>query len=314
MTEQQQKAHDFFRGQDFLPVERQSFPLFKRYEGDARLMDMTATLSVSWASASGALYRELEGYLCSVWFFADGNIYFCLQKPPAAGNAACSLAELIEQLHDLSRKAELPALTVNYIEERFLKDYESIPGFAVKTEYNDDWSEYVYRPEHIINVSGKINKKKRGQLNKFLDMPNISLCALTKSNFDICLAIEAEWCARQDCAVCGSYGGCTKKSLENMAGIFDERFHQGIVAYIDNAPAGYVIWEKINKNLACMYFAKSSVSDFSWYLYYTIAKTYLSGVEYINYGADMGKPGLRVLKQHMGVHELRRKYICTYTA
>ena len=45
---------------------------------------------------------------------------------------------------------------------------------------------------------------------------------------------------------------------------------------------------------------------------YMITKTYFSDIEYINLDSDVGNPGLRMFKTHLGVYELWRKYICTY--
>jgi hypothetical protein len=42
-----------------------------------------------------------------------------------------------------------------------------------------------------------------------------------------------------------------------------------------------------------------------------MAKDYLPGVEFLNNGYDMGKPGLRTFKRHLSVHTMMKKYLCT---
>jgi hypothetical protein len=42
-----------------------------------------------------------------------------------------------------------------------------------------------------------------------------------------------------------------------------------------------------------------------------MARDYLEGVEYLNNGYDMGKPGLRGFKKHLSAHTMMGKYLCT---
>uniref|UniRef100_UPI000A814F44 hypothetical protein n=1 Tax=Treponema endosymbiont of Eucomonympha sp. TaxID=1580831 RepID=UPI000A814F44 len=81
---------------------------------------------------------------------------------------------------------------------------------------------------------------------------------------------------------------------------------------IDGAPVGYVIWELRSNNVAFGYFLKTLVPNLSVYLYYILAKNYLSDAAYLNANEDMGKLGLRTFKTHMGRYALWRKYMCTF--
>jgi hypothetical protein len=126
--------------------------------------------------------------------------------------------------------------------------------------------------------------------------------------------VQNQWCAPKDCAVCASFAGCEKTAVEIMTAIFDEKIHRGLLLYCKEAPTGYVICEKKSANLTYLYFGKSIVQDYFVYLIYMIAKMYYADVKYLNINEDMGSPGLRMFKSHIGVHELWRKYLCTYTA
>jgi hypothetical protein len=308
MTEQQHKAYTYFLHKGFVPVDKASYPLFKRYEGDTRLFDMTATVSIVWGPPRNAIYKNLLGYLCSLWFYPDGSAYFCVQH---AGPVA-SLQQLIDTLYGLSHEAGL-SVAINYIEERFLAAYQTVQGYDISSTYDDDLSEYAYRPQDILALSGKINANKRTGLNKFLAAPNVSILPISSKNIHICSELEKVWCSRQDCSLCESFGGCNKKVWEDMVDIFDDHIYGGIVGYIDTTPLGYVLWEKIHEKIVFVYFAKANIPHFNMYLYYRGTKMYLSEVEYINIGGDMGKEGLRTFKKHLGAHELWRKYQCTFT-
>jgi hypothetical protein len=274
-------------------------------------METTATTSTIWGFAFNALCKIIQSYLCSVWFYQNGAIYIIVQKP--APNAECSVQEIVDTLYEICRLAGMPALYIWAIEERFLKEYMAVKGYDIASEYSDDWSEYTYRKDDLLELSGGVNLNKRTRLKKFINATNISLQPLTVENIKICLDIEEEWCSHQDCEQCGAFAGCAKTSLEIMIDIFDRSIYDGVLAYIDDAPVAYAIWEKTNKKIAFIYFAKSNVSDFNVYLYYTMVKMHFSDVEYINVGHDMGKQGLRTFKKHLSAYKLLCKYLCTFT-
>ncbi|MDR0721163.1 MAG: hypothetical protein LBF75_00010 [Treponema sp.] len=313
MTERQNKAYDYFRQQGFLPVDGESYPVFKSYDqGDNRLGELTAVVAVVWGFAYHAVYKVIQGYLCSLWFHREGQAYFEILRPSQRG-PTCSLQEAVDILYGLSLGAELPFLRIYAIEERFLGEYEALKGYIIKTEYSDDHSEYAYRIKDVLELSGGINLNKRNRLKKFFKQLNISLQPIRKENVHLCLEVQKAWCARRACSFCESFVGCEKNALAIMAVIFDEQVHTGIIGYFDTVPVGYAICEKKNEQMAFLYFGKSTVPDFFVYLIYMIVKMYFSDVACLNINEDMGNAGLRLFKAHLGIHELWRKYSCTFT-
>jgi hypothetical protein len=316
MTDLQARALAWFTNNDFSPVDIDHFSVFKEYDGTGtRLHETTATVSVIWGFAFHAVYKIILGYLCSVWFYQNGEVYVIVQQKSGvkkAPDSTGSIEELIHTLHGVFYNAGLPALKIWAVEERYLAAYNNVLNYEVNSAYSDDWSEYAYRPQDILELSGRNNFNKRNRIKKFVDSPGITTCDLNMENINDCLEIESEWCRNQDCTYCGSFAGCEKKSLELMIGLYGRGLHRGILVYINGTPAGFVIWELIG-TLAVIYFAKSNVPNFNIYLYYILVKNYLSGAEWINIGHDMGKPGLRTFKQHLSVHELWRKYLCIFS-
>jgi hypothetical protein len=311
MTEVQARAFAYFTGQNFLPVNLDSFSVFKGYDGgNIRLHETTAAVSVIWGFAFHALYKIILGYLCSIWFYQNNEVYIIVQWPQDIPRG--SVENLINILYTLSCRAGLSSLKIWAVEEHCLKEYENIPGYDMVFEYSDDWSEYAYHPQDILKLSGRDNFNKRNRIKKFIDRTDISVHPMNSGNIGDCLEIEKEWCLHQNCDYCGSFAGCEKKSLELMIELFNKDIFQGIFICSNNTPAGFAIWEK-NAGLAFVYFVKSNVPNFNIFLYYILVRDYLSDVVYINIGHDMGKPGLRTFKQHLSSHELWRKYLCTFT-
>lgn len=318
MTEEAVRVYEFFRQQGFRPVDQgESYHLFKDYTGDNNVLaDMNATVAVIWSFCYNALYKVIYGYLCSVWFcnsnplYGGMMLYFQIQRP--RGTPECALGQLVDILYKLSMEGGLPFLQIGTIEDRFLAEYQGIDGYTINAEYSEDHCEYLFRTRDLLELSGGINEDKRRHLNKCSKIPAVSLGPMTKENSRICLEIEEEWCGRQDCPACESFVGCEKKVLTRLVDLFDARIYNGLLLYHAEKPVGYAIWEKVSEKIAFLYLGKSNIRDYFVYLIYNMVKLHLSGVEYLNMGEDMGKMGLRIFKRHLGIYDLRRKYLCTF--
>jgi hypothetical protein len=315
----------------FLPAGLESYPLFRDFKGSAVLSELTPAVSTFWTLSFNELYRVIEGCLVTVFFFDGMEPYFevklprgfCpgeagLAAPPDGRDGPDGLRGLVEALYDLARGAGLPCLRLYAVEERWLGHFTRIPGFTVRAEYSDDHSEYVYKPADIVNLSGGINHKKHTHLNKFLDRPDIALVPMDNANRRLFLEVEREWCAAQDCALCSAFAGCELRALEIMGEIYDERYFQGLFAYLGDRLSGYLVWEQ-REGGAYLHFGKGTIQNLFVYLVYLLARDKLGedsaavpGVRFLNINEDMGKEGLRRFKRHLGRYEQWRKYLCTY--
>ncbi|GHV05803.1 hypothetical protein FACS189485_13350 [Spirochaetia bacterium] len=305
------RAYRYFRQQGFCPADRDSFPVYKQYEQASGLQEMSAAIIASWSFVYHGLYKIIAGYLCGVYFYEGKPVYFTIHRP--SEEPACSLNQIIDMLYRFSREAGLPFLQIKFIDEAYLGEYQGAKGYRVNTERRDSDDEYVYRVQDLLELSGPVNFYKRKRLKRCTDRADISLQPMTNENVHICMEIEEEWCRGKDCTYCASFGGCEKKALEIMIDLFDDHVHKGLFLFQDDKPAGYIICEKISDKLAFLYFGKANMEGYFVYLIYTMFKTCLPDVEYMNLNEDMGSPGLRLFKSHLSAYELWPKYICTYT-
>ena len=296
---------------NFVPVNAESHIVIKNFNADNLLYEMTACLIVTWSDQYQSLYKIIDGFLCIANFYPNGEFAFLIARPSAA--QCCNIQYVIDKLYIISANAGLNALYIREIEERFLEGFRQIKGYRMECMYNNDMSEYVFSAESLLNLCGRVNEEKRRQIRKFADKPNISFQPVTKANFGLCVEIEKKWCDMHDCDLCRSYVGCAKKTPEIMAEIFDASVYRGFLGYIDGIPAGYVIFEKYSEDIAYFYFAKTTVSNFSVFLYYNAVQRYLSTVKRINLGADVGKQGMRLFKKRLGAYEHQKKYVCIFT-
>jgi hypothetical protein len=319
LNERDCEIRDRLLRQGFLPVGRETYPLFRDFKGSSILSELSPAVSTFWAGSFHELYRFIGGALVTAFFFDGMEPYFEINR---AGEAS---RELIDTLYGIALEAGLPSLRVYAVEERFLGEYGEIPGYETAVEYSDDHSEYVYKPADIVNLAGGINHKKHTHLNKFFGRDDIEIKPMNNGNRRLFLDIEREWCGFQDCAVCSAFAGCEYKALEIMADIYDDKYFRGLFGYVGGKASGYLIWEQREEGRVYLHFGKGLIRNFFAYLIYILAKDELGGAVEdpgtpssrpsavsLNLNEDMGKEGLRQFKRHLGVYEHLRKYLCVY--
>jgi hypothetical protein len=304
------RVYNILKQRGFFPIEKNSYPLFKSYEDGNMLQEKSAVIITAWAGANNGVYKIINGYLCHLYFYEDLPVYFVIHCPETP---EYSLQQIIDSLYDLSEEIGLPFLQIRYIEEQFLKNYETVEGYNTKVDYKIEDNEYVYRIEDLLQLSGSANYYKRKRIKKIQSLPDISLRPITNANVGLCAAVQETWCKDYDCNECRYFCGCEKEALEVMIDVFDDRIHQGLFLYRGEIPVGYIICEKINKTLGYLYFGKAILTDGFVYLIYKMFKEYLTGIEYMNMNDEMGNTGLRQFKMHLSAHELWKRNICTFT-
>jgi hypothetical protein len=304
------EAYAFFLYEGFLAADKNALPLLRDYQRATMVAEMGAALILAWSFKYNGLYKVLNGILSIVYFDEKLPVYFTLHRLPETPENA--LRRTVDALYDLSRKAGLAFLQIRCVEERFLKEFEAIDGYEIRSDYRDRDSEYAYRPADFLNMAGHINEDKRWRYNKALRKTDIAFIPVTEKNIGLCVDIQSKWCCGKNCEECASFFGCEKKALEALANNFDERFYKGLLLYSGSVPEGYGIGELLNPKVAVIYFGKSFPGDYLFYIVYTLIKRYFSSAEYINLDSDVGNPGIRMFKTHLGVYELWRKYSCAY--
>lgn len=311
LNEAQIRTYTFLVDKGFSLIEPADYLVLHEYHTDNKLHELSMTTCCIWAFAYKAVYKMIQSYLISVWFYRDGEVFFYIHRPYST---EYDVHKIIDELYQLAFDAGLDSLKLWPVEERFLEEYKAMQGYTIDAQDNHDWGEYTYKITDILDLTGNINYYKRKRLKKFIDNPCVEIKPLTKENFNQCFEVEEVWCTQKDCVECDYFGsGCAKDSLEQMRLLFDTTIHQGIMGYYDGKPAAYAIWDKIdNGKTTVVYFAKGIVPDYNLYLYYVIAQNFAADSEWIDNGPDMGNEGLRLFKSHLSNFEFRNKYLCTF--
>jgi hypothetical protein len=310
MTDETNRVRRLLLEREFIPVTRESYPLFRSYESDNRLQEKSSVITAAWSDANSGVYKIIHGCLCNVYFYDELPVYFVIHR---AETNPCPLQVIIDSLYGLCMEMGLPFLQVRYIEDRFMGEYEMVKDYDIQFGCNPADNEYVYPVAELINIKGGENYYKRKRIKKFSALTDITLLPMTSENVRLCLEIESDWCRQQDCGFCSYFCGCEKEAMEKMVFMFNEEYHRGLLLYSKNIPAGYIICEKKTNHLAFLYFGKVNLEDGFVYLIYVMFKEYLNDVEYMNMNDEMGNLGLRQFKVHLSAHELWKRNFCTYT-
>jgi hypothetical protein len=245
-------CREFLLGRGFSPVGRKSYGVFKAYDtGIHQFHELTATVSTIWAFGFDAVYKVIGGFLCSVWFYRSGAVYFYIQRPPGPAADSGPLRRLVAELRALARGAGLDALRIWAVDETLLAALRAAAANPMPADFaadfaaecSEDYSEYVYRIADILEWNGGVNLNKRNSLKRCFNTPGISLRPLDGDNFARCFEVEDEWCRRQDCDACRAFAGCARDSLKNMEEIFDPAIYGGLLLYVAGKPEGYALWE-----------------------------------------------------------------------
>jgi hypothetical protein len=152
-----QGIRTYFLNHGFRPVGAESYALFSRYEDGNMLQEKSAVIACTWALSGRALYTIIEDWLCCVFFFEIRPPYFVLYR----GGSSVSLQHILDSLYRLSRKSGLKDFRVECIEKRVLKDYLLIDGYEKEVSFLEQDNEYAYKTKDLINLTGRLNYKKR---------------------------------------------------------------------------------------------------------------------------------------------------------
>ncbi|GMO56629.1 MAG: hypothetical protein Ta2A_01940 [Treponemataceae bacterium] len=314
------QIRDFFIANGFLPLDVASYPALKSYSqesltGDAgrerrfhsALWSVCPVGVLTWAYWESALYKIIEGQLCSIWFPHTKRVCFVIHG--SAGQ------KIIDTLHALAIESGMDDLHLKCIEDRALETLQKITGYkTIKIKSHEDDDEYVFHPADLLEQTGKVNEEKRRHLRKCASPSygNVEIVEMTADNVQVMNEIENAWCTGRDCTFCSSFCGCEKEALNIMLNIYDPKMHKGLLLYQDGKPAGYAIGEVMNKRIANMYYGKALINDFFVYLILEMTKRFFSDCEYINMADDMGNMGLRIFKRHLGTYETWKRYTVSY--
>lgn len=208
----------------------------------------------------------------------------------------CSANEIEPVFFDVSKD------DVEKIKELFLDKCEI-------TEQREHF-DYIYSVEDLAALPGRKFHGKRNHLARFKEN-NWSFELITRENIEDCIAMNGEWCRKNDCRrdeILKQECCAVKLALKNF---FELDFFGGLIR-VDGKVAAYTVAERLNGDTAAVHIEKAfseiqgAYTAINQQFAEQIAQK--NGYKYLNREEDVGVEGLRRAKLSYNPVELHEKY------
>lgn len=172
--------------------------------------------------------------------------------------------------------------------------------------YDESESDYIYLTENMAGFKGKQYVRHRNHLNQFLSLYEPRGERISENNYPDAIDVLREWQDNSRTAEDKTDFEQCEEALKKFSGLA----LWGIIYYIDDKPAGFIIGEPLNADTFCLHFAKASKNyhGIYEYMFNDTAKKMLSKYKYLNLEEDMGNKNLRRTKSSYGPEFLLKKY------
>lgn len=226
-------------------------------------------------------------------------------------NSLSSVIKAVSLIIEYCKSNDMECI-FNYISEGDIEEFRYAverTGHKINFEYNDDYSDYIYKTHEFISMTGSKSKTKRGGYNYISGhYPELRYKEYSPELYSDCIAVFDKWCDSHDCSRC--FYGCEKMAFRRFMEHYNKDIHMIGLAYDGDKPLSFALCQKINSNTMCYFFQKNSerIRGLTYWLNRQMALMH-TDVEYINLGEDMGIAGLRTDKTQLRPCFLKRKYI-----
>lgn len=275
-------------------------------------MSASGKLGSEWAF--GTLFIWKNTYFSKVCRVGDCTL-FCFSGPlhtynmPLCGSDR--LAEMVELMISDAAERENRFQLWGVTEEQTAVLEQLFPGrFRFETDRNG--SDYIYKAEDLINLSGRKYHGKRNHIAQFERRYDWSYEDLFAGNLEDCRTVAKEWCKVHGCRDAHGFPSepcAIDRALDN----FDALHLGGGLIRIDGKPVAFTIGEEINSRIYLLHFEKALDGYDGLYavINHEYAARHLGGYELINREEDMGIEGLRKAKLSYHPEILLNRYRVT---
>ena len=187
---------------------------------------------------------------------------------------------------------------------------ESLSAFpGVEVLFDRDNSDYLYRTENLIQLSGNRYHSPKNHVNRFKKNPFWEYQPLTPALVEECLNLQEAWCRLRQCDESPSLQNEEQAILEAFKHI-EALPYRGCVIRIRGKVEAFTLGELLNPDTVVIHLEKANPEIQG--LYALINQQFLerewSGTPYVNREQDLGEPGLRKAKESYHPETLVEKF------
>lgn len=253
-----------------------------------------------WRKAFSVKFAEAAG--CLVMQFQDKGFPPSLRFPLGRGDKKHALEEACEHFIKNGLEPRFYGLTRDMTEELL----SLCPnGFTVKPM--NDYFDYVYSVERLINLSGSKLHGKRNHVNRFKTMYKYEYVPVVQGDYDEIMPVYEGWLSGRESDY---YLDAEKESIGDTLKNFDVLGCKGAKLYADGRLCAFTIGEPLNGNTAVIHIEKADMKVRG--AYPAINQMFLenewSGFEFVNREDDFGVEGLRRAKKSYHPEFMIEKY------
>ena len=263
--------------------------LFERYVGESEEQncDLCFANIFSWSDSYHSEVGEAEGFLV-IRFDIDGIKSY--MQPIGNGDKTTILEMLRHDAflqHSPLRLYGLSQEWRKFLEEQYPSEFAFNAPRAL--------SDYIYRTEDLAQLRGRKYQPKRNHLNHFIARHDWSIEPISRSNIDICFALNDLWLQNREV---GDIELAEQRALHRALENFDALSLQGLVLYADGKPAAFSYGTAITDKTFCTHIEKydSTIEGAATMINREMAKMLEDEYEFINREDDLGLEGLRFAK------------------
>ncbi len=287
---------------DFKPLEISHRSTLSRFfeEEQPRVSELNFTNLFMWSHRYHPVWNIKDGCLLVVCR-PENRPPFAL--PPAGrGDKRSALYSLCEELARWT-----PEIRIRRVDERVVAEHADPEMFHAV--YDRDYSDYVYRVEDLIRLSGRKYHRKKNHLNRFMKQYRFEYCIIDLEVVECFLDMQDSWCRIRDCA---EDPGLLSEDYAVRVALthFEELGFQGGAVRIEGKLEAFSLGEPLNKDTAVVHVEKANPEIPG--LYAAINQLFCSNafshMAYVNREQDLGEPGLRKAKKSYHPDHLVKKY------
>lgn len=275
---------------EFKVLELEDKPVFDRIlsEDPPRISELTFTNLFMWRFKYRPLWTVHDACLLII---LRGNGDSVIGLPPTGtGNKAVALDILWDAI--VTRSDEP---VISRVDSQFVENFVDTKRFRVNKDRDN--SDYVYRAEDLIKLTGNRYHQKRNHVNKFLKSYRFEYQVLNDKLVKDFLGLQDSWCQLKDCE-------SNEDLLAEDRAVFEALLHykylglRGGAILIEDKVEAFTLGEKLSQDTAVIHVEKANPEIPG--LYATINQQFCqhewSEVTYVNRQQDLGVPGMRKAK------------------
>lgn len=158
-------------------------------------------------------------------------------------------------------------------------------------------SDYVYRIDSLINLSGRKYHRKRNHLKQFRKRYSYRYQPLNSDLIEACLDLEEQWCRLRSCMENPALLN-EERAIQEALLNFDKLDCLGCAILVDEKVMAFSLGEGLNPDTAVIHIEKANPEFTGSYavINQEFCQNVWSGFTYMNREQDLGESGLRQAK------------------